>query len=105
MDEIVFLHRPSRTVIVTDLIQNFSDQFLRAHWGLWGFLARIDGLSQKDPGAPREWRASFLNRAPARRARDKVLSWNPQHVIIAHGEPLSGNARDILARSFRWLGA
>lgn len=32
MDEVVVLHRASRTVIVADLIENFSERFLRAHW-------------------------------------------------------------------------
>ena len=84
MDEIVFFHRPSGTAIVADLIQTFSDQFLREHW--WRFLARLDGLTQDQACAPLEWRLSFINRAPARRARDKVLNWNCQRVIMAHGE-------------------
>ena len=28
LDEVVFLHRPSRTVIVADLIENFTDRFI-----------------------------------------------------------------------------
>ena len=105
MDEIVFLHRPSSTAIVADLIQTFSDRFLREHWGWWHFLARLDGLTQDQACAPLEWRLSFIHRAPARRARDKVLSWNCQRVIVAHGEWLRANGKAFLAKSFRWLGA
>lgn len=105
MDEIVFLHRPSATVIVADLIQTFSDHFLREHWGVWRFLARLDGLTQDQACAPREWRMSFINRAPARRARDKVLSWNCHRVIVAHGVWTRANGNAFLAKSFRWLGA
>jgi uncharacterized protein DUF4336 len=105
MDEIVFLHRPSATVIVADLIQAFSDHFLREHWGWWRFLARLDGLTQDKACAPLEWRLSFINRSPARRARDKVLSWNCQRVIMAHGEWPRANGHAFLAKSFRWLGA
>ena len=105
MDEIVFLHRPSATAIVADLIQTFSDHFLREHWGWWRFLARLDGLTQDQACAPLEWRLSFINRAPARRARDKVLSWNCRRVIVAHGEWPRANGNAFLAKSFRWLGA
>lgn len=105
MDEIVFLHRPSATAIVAGLIQTFSDHFLREHWGRWRFLARLDCLTQDQACAPLEWRLSFVNRAPARRARDKVLSWNCQRVIVAHGELPRTDGRDFLVRSFRWLGA
>jgi hypothetical protein len=103
MDEIVFLHRPSATAIVADLIQTFSDHFLREHWGWLRFLARLDGLTQDQACAPLEWRLSFINRAPARRARDKVLSWNCRRVIVAHGEWARANGNAFLARSFRWL--
>lgn len=105
MDEIVFHHRPSATTIVADLIQTFSDQFLREHWGWWRFLARLDGLTKDQACAPLEWRLSFINRAPARRARDKMLSWNCQRVIVAHGEWSRTDGSDFLTRSFRWLGA
>jgi Domain of unknown function (DUF4336) len=96
MDEIVFLHRPSATAIIADLIQTFS--------GWWRFLARLDGLTQDKACAPLEWRLSFINRAPARRARDKVLNWNCQRVIVAHGEWPRANGKAFLANSFRWLG-
>ncbi len=104
MDEIVFLHRPSATAIIADLIQTFSDHFLREHWGWWRFLARLDGLTREKACAPLEWRLSFINRAPARRARDKVLNWNCQRVIVAHGEWPRANGKAFLANSFRWLG-
>ena len=105
MDEIVFFHRPSATAIVADLIQTFSVHFLRKHWGWWRFLAAFDGISQNKACAPLEWRLSFINRAPARRARDKVLNWNCQRVIVAHGEWPRANGNAFLARSFRWLGS
>ncbi len=105
MDEIVFLHRPSATAIVADLIQMFSDHFLREHWGRLRFLARLDGLTQDKACAPLEWRFSFINRAPARRAREKVLSWDCQQVIVAHGDWPRSNGKAFLKNSFRWLGA
>jgi hypothetical protein len=105
MDEIVFLHRPSSTAIVADLIQTFSDGFLRKRWGWFGFLARLDGITEDQPGAPREWRLSFIDRDPARRARDKVLGWGCRNLIVAHGERPGSIDRAYLARAFGWLGA
>jgi hypothetical protein len=104
MDEIVFLHRPSATVIIADLMQTFSDHFLREHWGFWRVFARLDGLTKDQARAPLEWRLSFINREPARRARDKMLGWNCRQVIVAHGECLPSNASTQLVKSFSWLG-
>lgn len=103
MDEIVFFHRPSSTVIVADLIQTFSDAFLRKRWGWFGFLARLDGLTEDQASAPREWRLSFIDRAPARRARDKVLGWGCRNLIVAHGERPGAIGPGYLNKSFGWL--
>ena len=104
MDEVVFLHRPSGTLIVADLIQMFSDAFLRSHWGWFRGLARIDGLTQDQARAPLEWRLSFIDRAPARRARDKVLGWKCRNLIVAHGERPDPIDQAFVTRSFGWLG-
>ncbi len=105
MDEIVFFHRPSRSVIVADLIQTFSDRFLREHWRWWQRpLARIEGIVAEKALAPLEWRLSFLNRAPARAARAKALSWQCERVIMAHGEWRRSDGHVFLERSLDWLG-
>jgi hypothetical protein len=105
MDEIVFCHRPSATAIVADLIQIFSAEFLRKQWGWWSFLARLSGLTENRASAPLDLRLSFIDRAPAREARDKVLRWNCQRIIVAHGEWVRSNGNARLAESFSWLGA
>jgi hypothetical protein len=104
MDEIVFCHRPSSTAIVADLMQTFSPEFLQRSWGRWSFLARLSGLTQDQGKAPIDLRLSFINRAPARAARDKVLRWHSQRVIVAHGEWVRANGDAQLAKSFSWLG-
>ena len=105
IDEVVFYHRASRTVILADLIENFSDAFLNQHWGwLARKIARLDGLTWHDPGAPRELRVSFRNKALARQARDKVLGWNAEQVIMAHGDWQRSDGSAFLKRSLSWLG-
>ena len=104
-DEIVFFHRASRTVILADLIENFSDAFLRRHWRWWArVVARLDGITAHAPGAPREWRWSFRDKGPAREALAKVLAWNPEQVIMAHGDWQKSDGQAFVERSFRWLG-
>lgn len=105
MDEVVFFHRPSRTVILADLIEAFSDAFLKDHWSWWQRpLAALDGITLKKPGAPREWRLSFTDRKPARAARDRVLGWPAERVIMAHGEWQRENGHAFLTRALAWLG-
>jgi len=105
LDEIVFFHRPSRTALVCDLIQAFDEAYLREHWGAWrGWLAHLDGITANVPGAPREWRLSFLNRAPARAARAKALGWPCEQVVVAHGQWPRNDGSAFLRRALAWLG-
>ncbi len=105
MDEIVFVHRPSRTAIVADLIQAFDEAFLRRHWSWWRRpLAKLGGISAAHPGAPSDWRRSFLRRKSARAARAKVLSWNCERVVIAHGDWAKSEGQAFLRRGLDWLG-
>lgn len=72
MTEVVFFHRASRTAIFADLIENLPSDWFK---GWRGVLARLDGIIAPNPGAPREWRASFINRRAARMALERILAW------------------------------
>lgn len=96
---------PSQTVIVVDLVEAFSDRFLHEYWRWWQRpLARLGGIVADKARAPLEWRLSFFNRTPARAARAKVLSWDCERVIMAHGEWRRSNGHAFLERSLAWPG-
>ena len=64
---------------------------------------RLDGLVGEDGSTPREWRASFLRRRRARDARSTVLGWQPERLLIAHGECAQSGATGIIERALRWI--
>ena len=100
MEEVAFFHRASRTAIMGDLIQRHDE----ANMSGWkGKLMRLDGLVGEHGSTPREWRASFVRRARARRARAKVLSWEPDRLLIAHGECVHSGATGIITRALNWI--
>jgi hypothetical protein len=100
LEEVVFFHRASRTAIFGDLIQRFSDA---AATGWKGAVLRLDGLVGAHGSTPREWRLSFLSRDAARAARQKVLDWKPERLLIAHGECVSSGATSVIADALRWI--
>ena len=100
MDEVAFFHRASRTAIIADLIQRHPESKMS---GWKGVLMRIDGLVGERGSTPREWRASFLRRGPARIARRKVLGWNAERLLIAHGECAQSGATEIIAAALSWI--
>ncbi len=100
MEEVAFFHRPSRTAIFCDLVQRHDPAQMK---GWKGMLMRLDGLVGEHGSTPREWRASFLRRQPARAARARVLAWEPERLVIAHGACAQENAVQILARALAWM--
>lgn len=105
MDEVVFFHRASRTVILADLSENFSEDFLKSRWAGWQRAgARLWGIVEGKGYAPLEWRLSFFNRRATRKAKKRLLAYNPEKVIMAHGVWQRENGRVFLEKSFSWIG-
>jgi hypothetical protein len=100
MKEVVFFHRASRSLIVTDLVQRFDPATLH---GWRGILMRLGGVVGPNGSTPRDWRLSFWNRRAARAALRKALAWNAQRMIIAHGDWVCQNGSAALAHSLRRL--
>ena len=100
MEEVTFFHRPSKTAIICDLIQRFP-KVSTSGWK--GLLMRLNSLVGEHGSTPREWRASFLRRGPARAARDKVLGWDAERLLIAHGECSQTKASTIIADALKWI--
>jgi hypothetical protein len=100
LTEVVFFHHASHTVLFADLIQNFPRDWFK---GWRGVVARFAGIVAPSPGAPRDWRASFLNRRAARVALAQVLTWPIERVMIAHGDLQTTDSVAFVRRAFAWL--
>jgi len=103
LSEVVFFHRRSRTLILTDLIENFEPHRLRSRW--WRLLVRLSGAMDPDGKAPIDMRLTFLGHRKALRAAvRRMIAWHPDRVILAHGRWYDRDGAAELARAFRWLG-
>ncbi|MCA0048626.1 hypothetical protein LB577_17010 [Mesorhizobium sp. B283B1A] len=104
MDELIFFHRASRTAIIADLSQTFSETFLKRHWPWW--MRPIAKLSKMIEGwgyPPIDYRISFRNRATARPKIRELIGKHPEHVVVAHGEVVRTGGEAFLRRAFSWL--
>lgn len=98
--EVVFFHRRSRTVLFTDLLQQFPSGWFR---GWRGLIARLDLMTCPTPSVPRKFRLAFNDRKAAREALRRVISWPADKVVMAHGVPVQGDGQSFIASAFRWL--
>ncbi|EGA72179.1 hypothetical protein VISI1226_05224 [Vibrio sinaloensis DSM 21326] len=101
MQECVFFHPESRTLIVTDLVENFAKQ----HFNYWQRpVAKGIGILAPHGQMPLDWRLSFMfGKAKARQHMMRILAWQPQTLVMSHGNIVYSNAESFLRRSFRWL--
>jgi hypothetical protein len=101
LTECDFFHRPSRTAIVTDLIENFEPWRVKS-W-LLRLLMRIGHVCDPDGSAPRDMRPTFRgHRAALRAAVARMLAWPAERVILAHGRWYERDGARELARAFAW---
>jgi hypothetical protein len=103
MEEVVFFHRASRTLVLADLIENFERDKLSFSERL---LTRLGGVWDPDGKAPTDLRLTFLGHRDVARAHlEKMMAWDPQRIVIAHGRWYDRDGAAELRRAFRWLAA
>ena len=100
IEEVIFFHKQSRTVILGDLIQSHpiakGKPFRNA-------LFKLEGVAKSNGGVGLDIRLSFINRNLARRSLEKLLSWDFDKLIIAHGACIEKDAKSSVERAFQWL--
>jgi hypothetical protein len=97
-DEVEFVHRPSGTLILTDLCFNIPEnrsRTTRFFAGSLGILGRFNvsrtfKWSMQDPDAVKE-------------SVKRILAWDFDRVIISHGEVLDRDGKETMRRVFSWL--
>jgi hypothetical protein len=92
LNEVVFFHRPSRTLILTDLLFN-----VRSPANLpTALVLRMMG-THKRLARSRVWLLISRDRAALRASVERILAWDFDRVSVAHGDPLGPGARPAVA--------
>jgi hypothetical protein len=99
LNEVVFFHRSSRTIVFTDLlinIQSSESTYTR-------FLIWLDG-GLGHVAVPRSFRLLLkMRRARARETIDRILSWEFDRLSLAHGEIVERGAKEIVRKAWSFL--
>ena len=97
-NEVVFLHRASRTLMMCDLAFNFGPRAAAPTRFLMRLIRSYGrfGPSTLDPWLIRDRRA-------ARESLERILVWDFDRVVVAHGDVLECGGRDALRQGYAWL--
>lgn len=101
MREIVMLHRASRTLIAVDLVEHIGDETPGVDLVMRTWIKML-GMWNKARPAP-ELRWMTWDRAAARDTLLRILSWDFDRMVIAHGELFETDAKDALREAWGFL--
>lgn len=98
VNEVVFLHRASRTLILTDLAFNLGPEM--------PFLSRVlvtlNGCYCQF-GPSNLFRTTIKDRAAFRASINHILRWDFDRIILSHGENVEHGGREMLRQAFAFL--
>jgi hypothetical protein len=97
-NEVVFCHRASLTLILCDLAFNFGPGTALLTRLLMSLIRSYGsfGPSKLDPLLIRD-------RPAARASLQRILDWDFDRVVVAHGDVLESGGREALRRGYAWL--
>jgi len=97
-NEVTFFHRASRTLILCDLAFNFGPRAAAPTRLLMRLLRSYGhfGPSKLDP-------LLIRNRRAARESLERILAWDFDRVVVAHGDVLESGGHEALRQGYAWL--
>ena len=102
LEEAIFFHNASKTLILTDLIENFEDE--RLHGWLARMMYRLIGVMAPNGRAPRDLRATFSgHHDQLKPVVDWMIECAPDKVVIAHGKWFEEDGTAVIRRAFSWV--
>jgi hypothetical protein len=96
--EVVFYHQESRTVIVTDLVQSADSGSPL----LTRLVMRLNGIYER-PGLPLPFKLGFRDKAAARASLERVLSWDFDRIVLAHGPIVETGGKAVFRNAYSFL--
>jgi hypothetical protein len=101
MREVAMLHRASHTLILVDLIENFTEATPHIGGALKFWFKFVLRMWNNPRPAP-EYRMGWSDRAAAAKSLRRILAWDFQRIVLSHGDLIERNARGVAAAA--WAG-
>ena len=92
--EVAFFHKPSRTLLLVDLIEFVGDDTKGAGLGIKLWWKLVFRMWNKPRPAP-EYQMGWKDKAAARASLERILDWDFERIILSHGDLIESNARQL----------
>ena len=98
--EVAFYHRLSKTLILTDLVECFGDATPGVGWLIKVWWKAVFRMWNKARPAP-EYQIGWSDKKAARDSLQRILAWDFERVIIAHGDLIDVAAKDTVREAWQ----
>lgn len=92
MWEVAFFHKPTKTLLLVDLIENIGDQTKYVGTGIKFWWKLVFRMWNKARPAP-EYQMGWRDKAAVKAALERILVWDFERIVIAHGDVIEGDAK------------
>ena len=99
--EVAFFHKPSKTLILVDLLENIGDDYQHPASLLLRFWWKVVFRMWNNPKAAPEYQMGWGKKNIVKIGLNKILSWDAERIILAHGENIENNANNILRTAWK----
>lgn len=93
MREVAMHHRPSRTLLLVDLIERFTDATPHTNWLLRLWFKGIFRMWNRPRPAP-EYQMGWSDKPAAAQSLRRILEWDFERIVISHGDLIESGAHD-----------
>jgi hypothetical protein len=99
LEESVLVHRPSKTLLVADLVHNVGRP---THW--WAVTySKMMGFYDRVAISRMLRLAAFDDRGAAKKSLERVAGCTFERLVVGHGTPIDGSASEALRAAYAWL--
>ena len=97
--EVVFLDRPSKTLIVTDLLENIGEKSGAVGWQFKLWWKVVFHMWDNPKPAP-EYQMGWKDKRAAKRSLERILDWDFDLIVLSHGENIESDAKAVLRKAW-----
>ncbi len=101
INEVAFLHKPSGTLILVDLLENIGDDYTHEAGLLLKFWWKAVFHMWNNPKPAPEYQMGWGDKQIVKKGLEAILSWDFERIILAHGNLIGADARAVARKAWQ----
>jgi hypothetical protein len=101
INEVAFFHKPTKTLILVDLIENIGDDYTHEAGFLLKFWWKTVFNMWNNPKAAPEYQLGWGDKEVVKKSLNRILDWDFEKIILAHGNLIEKDAHAVATEAWK----